>query len=562
MQKCEIFPGFLDAFARDLGVSPLSTLSPKGLKEYRDSVLSGLLTTGSECESTVRDLRYCEFFAKARAVIPGFEPESTIPSFVAQQYRPTPIHADEPELDAFRTVLDRIVGPGVQVKDLVRAMRHGPGTTASGVMSVDKWLALRVEGHDPLIEAADPLQRLVTRSVGTKVSNNFSFTNRYMEVPKTLWKNRGICAEQVWNQFVQQGIGRILARRLRPFTDISKQWNNIVAAQRPGWVTIDLSAASDSISVELFEWYDPNFGGATFGPEDVVKIQTLMDHYRSHWCAVPRSIDDEEGLIELSSFATMGNGFCFPLLTAVCIAIATIAAGRASGITPRGVARLPQGQLRKLFTENASVYGDDIVVSPSTYPYLLYYLAIFGFEVNAAKSSAINSRLKETCGAFILDGHVHTDMLRLRDCTTETISSITGLVDLQRRAYERGLRRTAGFAAEVVQTFANQGLYDFHDPESCLTDRTAFDSTLVLFSNTRVTTRPRMVLEKKGKRPNYQKTMVEVWKQDWPTRTLALGDGVAWAQSLWSDHCSAVTAEPLSFRKDVVLRRVSIPTHW
>lgn len=542
------FPDLLDVVARDLGRKSLSHLSPKELKQARNDVLSGLLSADN-CGSSLQDLQYVEFFAKAKVNARGFEPESPLPCFIDFQTKnwkhpvgtSAYLSASDKELDTYQSLLRRLVGGPVLASDLVRAMRHGPGTTFSGLRSYDKWLQTR--GRHLLSDLMDPLNRLPLPPHGGMQ------TSKFMEVPKTMWVNRGICAEEAHLQFVQQGIGRILARRLRPFADVSKQWNNIQAAMRDGWCTLDLSMASDSVTTDHVPLHWSEHDPATRLEESSkLDLIELMWRYRSQWVLVhPRN--EEAGLIELSSFCTMGNGFCFPLLTASSIAIVLMAICQEYSVSPYA----PMPKLRTLFHENASVYGDDIVVSPRILPWTRWYLARMGFTLNVSKSSEPQARLKETCGAFILDGKAYTNFIRLRDGSLSSIDSYLHLADLQRRAHERGWRRTARYLHETIVSRC-QGLADSVNPDVGLVDRTCFDSTLVTFSSTETAVR--------RYQKRYHRTVVDVLKKETPLRDVNLGDTVAWAHALWSEkYVSAFTAEP-DLSKEACLRIRTVPTHW
>jgi len=89
----------------------------------------------------------------------------------------------------------------------------------------------------------------------------------------------------------------------------------------------------------------------------------------------------------------MGNGFTFPLETAI-FASAVKAVYQLKGITPRlGDAR----------TQNAAVFGDDIVVRKDCYDATIALLQRLGFSVNVTKSFN-DGTFRESCGYDYYDG--------------------------------------------------------------------------------------------------------------------------------------------------------------
>lgn len=194
-------------------------------------------------------------------------------------------------------------------------------------------------------------------------------SNKVSFVPKTALTHRSIAVEPLLNTYIQKGVDSYLRRFLFKWgIDLRSQEKNQELA-RFGSVTnslstMDLSAASDSISINLVKlllppaWYD------------------LLNSLRSP----EMRIDGTES--RYHKFTSMGNGFCFPLETiifAACVRQFT----------------------RK--TSEYAVYGDDIVVPKVHFDSLRRLLSFLGFETNVAKSFK-DGPFRESCGSDWYDG--------------------------------------------------------------------------------------------------------------------------------------------------------------
>lgn len=190
------------------------------------------------------------------------------------------------------------------------------------------------------------------------------------QVPKTSFINRTIAIEPLCNMYIQLGIGDYMSRRLRALgIDLRDQSINQKAAKDAyckNLATIDLSAASDSISLNLIKtlfchpvlepWYD------------------FMYDVRSH------AYEYEGEVKPFEKWSSMGNGFTFPLETMIFWCIA---------------------QLSK--PEFLTVYGDDIIISQSCAAELIENLEYFGFSVNHEKTFT-EGKFYESCGKEFYEG--------------------------------------------------------------------------------------------------------------------------------------------------------------
>jgi len=197
--------------------------------------------------------------------------------------------------------------------------------------------------------------------------------NKIVMVPKTAKTHRTIAIEPLLNGYVQKGVDLFMRSCLKAYgIDLSDQTRNQKLARIGSsgefntFVTIDLSSASDSIAIETVrdllppEWF--NF---------LCRIRS--PRYESAW-----------GSGTYEKFASMGNGFCFPLETLIFASLC-VAANVATG------------------EREFSVYGDDIIVRQSAALLTIELLARYGFETNVDKTF-IFGPFRESCGADFVNG--------------------------------------------------------------------------------------------------------------------------------------------------------------
>jgi hypothetical protein len=209
--------------------------------------------------------------------------------------------------------------------------------------------------------------------------------NRLTFVPKSRLISRTICTEPILNMFFQKGIGDVITKRLKEVfcINLSDQPGKNAALARIGsetgeFGTIDLSSASDSISISL--------------------LRQILPRQPFEWlmrCRSPRTTLPGGKEIELHMISSMGNGFTFPLQTMIFSALVT-AAYRISGL------KLQKPRARA--AGNFAVFGDDIIVDRRVYDSVVNCLEILGFAVNRDKSFNEGS-FRESCGSDFIRGH-------------------------------------------------------------------------------------------------------------------------------------------------------------
>lgn len=208
-------------------------------------------------------------------------------------------------------------------------------------------------------------------------------SSKVMTVPKNDRTSRTICVEPSLNMFIQLGLGSCIEDVLQRShnIDLSTQpdINRAMAcegSQNAKFCTIDLKQASDLIPRKFVEWLLP--------PE----VYRALEFARSEYFTLP---DGTEHRFEM--FASMGNGFTFPLQTLI---FATLV--RAT-YTCLGIKPIKTGTLR-----NYAVFGDDIVCLSDTYHIIRQVLSRVGAIVNDDKSFAVGG-FRESCGSDFFNGH-------------------------------------------------------------------------------------------------------------------------------------------------------------
>lgn len=194
--------------------------------------------------------------------------------------------------------------------------------------------------------------------------------NKIAFVPKTVKIERPIAVEPLLNGFIQKGIDLEMRDSLRSVgLDLTDQTKNQKLAREgslddslDGFVTIDLSSASDSIATEVvrnllpYDWF------------------RLLDGVRS------ANYMDDSGVIHgYHKFCSMGNGFCFPLETLIFAAACSACDCGIPG-------------------QDFLVYGDDIIVRKRYAEDVIALLGELGFAVNTGKTY-LDGPFRESCGS-------------------------------------------------------------------------------------------------------------------------------------------------------------------
>lgn len=225
--------------------------------------------------------------------------------------------------------------------------------------------------------------------------------SRLTAVPKNEDSVRIIAIEPSGNMFLQLALGACLEDILASVgLDIRLQQDKNKWLARLGSIddslaTIDLSAASDSISIELVrllftdDWFN-----------------AFMSCRSTH-----ASIDGNE--IELRMISTMGNGYTFPMMTLIFLSL-VYANRRVNHRGPR----------HWIDYKSTAVFGDDIIVPSTEATGLFNILEQAGFSVNTEKSFT-SGPFRESCGGDYYAGvQVTPFYVRSLNCDSEIYVAI------------------------------------------------------------------------------------------------------------------------------------------
>lgn len=191
---------------------------------------------------------------------------------------------------------------------------------------------------------------------------------KYASVPKNAKTNRSILIEPLINSYLQKGVGSYIREKLdRVGINLNDQSFNqhlaLLGSQTGEWSTIDLAAASDTISREVVKELLP------------CDWWFFLEDIRSPIAVLP---DGKKLLLE--KFSSMGNGFTFELESLIFFAIASVVS-----------------------EQLVQVYGDDIVVRSCDFDSVVAALNHFGFSVNPDKSFN-TGHFRESCGRDYFGG--------------------------------------------------------------------------------------------------------------------------------------------------------------
>lgn len=203
--------------------------------------------------------------------------------------------------------------------------------------------------------------------------------NRITFVPKNSRTDRSIAIEPCMNLYLQLGVDGFIRRRLKRWgVDLDDQRKNQALAWMGSkywtgedpFVTLDLAAASDSISLELCrlllppQWY-----------RYLIRLRSPVGECGGE-------------TISYEKISSMGNGYTFALESAIFTA------------TCYAVEKHLKGRFNK---DDVAVYGDDLIVRQSSALLVIQMLNRFGFTLNHEKSF-LQGPFRESCGADWFNG--------------------------------------------------------------------------------------------------------------------------------------------------------------
>lgn len=317
--------------------------------------------------------------------------------------------------------------------------KHGPGAVADLREGEDKYafpnwpnklgLLFPYERHaysreDMVLEHEKPLR-------------NHEPPARLLAVPKSLKAPRLITSEPTAHQFMQQGLMAWIRNNLpepyRICIDFKSQDPSrdaaLKASATEGWATIDLSSASDRLSLwtveRLFFVNKPLLRAL-----HATRTRWVRDHTKKD------ARSRERNCILLRKYAGQGNATTFPVQS---IAYATM------GITAilfeeyGKDCRLNPVRLRKA-AEKIRVFGDDIIIPSSAGLSMVRLLEFNQLQVNWEKTH-ISGSFRESCGMDAWRGTEVTPhyMQALTLPPNPKPDAVTSWLDVTNNAFQKGL---------------------------------------------------------------------------------------------------------------------------
>jgi len=317
--------------------------------------------------------------------------------------------------------------------DILHKARIGPGANikATGGDFYSKFFSSKLSCSDPALYRIyrHYASRFAEWSAAEKIRiEHFGDplvvqNSRLSFVPKNDKISRCICTEPTLNTYFQLGIGEYIEGRLSEVFGIllsDQQFKNRDLARlgsiTDGLSTIDLSSASDSISLKMLRYLLPS---------------DFLNHlikYRS-----PSTSVNGRDTFDLHMISTMGNGYTFPLQTMIFASV-VVACMRFRGIP-----------YDKSSSDTSwGVYGDDIICPRSCTADVIGTLRILGFSVNHDKTF-VEGPFRESCGSdFFMGSDIRGIYIKCLDTEASRYSAINQLI--------RFSTKTGIFFHETIRT--------------------------------------------------------------------------------------------------------------
>jgi len=392
--------------SRDLLLGYLRNRQWKSLLDWADTVTPQLYGSSASYFAEVQLSSLIKKYPFSEAEVEGLNPEAkAIEKFYAAEHRckrqnlklrlrRRRFNRYAQQWETARKYIQRVIGETPDIEECVSLSDfsqgaslgvHGSKTNIARKILSESWTCTataRPFANTALWDNIQTRDAILTGSVKCYDREEFNSIvkervtdvhyNKISFVPKTAKTHRSIAVEPLLNGMIQKGIDQFLRRKLLRFgIDLSDQSKNRLLAKmgsaggQDPYCTLDLAAASDSISIELVkdllppDWF-----------EFLYRIRST--HYLMPNSFLPQRYE---------KFCSMGNGFCFPLESLIFAAF-TYAVNVETSDKPY----------------DFSIYGDDIIIRQSGALFLKELLADAGFRLNTEKSF-ITGPFRESCGA-------------------------------------------------------------------------------------------------------------------------------------------------------------------
>lgn len=304
---------------------------------------------------------------------------------------------------------------GIDLSDITP--RHGPGAVSMKEIGPEKYdwsnmpqRLVNVYSYDYFVASYAHLCEVLSELRALPESEPSA---RLLTVPKDSRGPRVISCEPKEFQWIQQGImSKLVAwiehhpitRNHVRFTDQGVNGRLALTGSKNGdWATLDLSEASDRVSLEYVEKSFPEW------------VTTYILACRSLSTRLPSG-----ELVVMKKFAPMGSANCFPIL-----ALTVFTRLRVAGIT------------------QCHVYGDDVIVPKAQALLAIKTLEEIGLKVNTSKS-CMTGFFRESCGVDAYRGVNVTPMrIKHRWSSRPHPSAYVAWCSYANQLYVRGYIRAA-----------------------------------------------------------------------------------------------------------------------
>lgn len=219
-------------------------------------------------------------------------------------------------------------------------------------------------GGDPFVAFSKRLEGVVTLTHGSRLTT----------VRKNNSTDRAINVEPMGNMLLQRRVAGPLRGLLRDIGNDLEIGQQVHRSRISAAVaTIDFSAASDRISLDIVCRLFP------------ASVTRLLRKWRSQMCLV-------EGTYHLPrKLSSMGCGFTFEVMTLLLLSVA------------------------RVFDPEATVYGDDVIISNEHAARFIDVCNAIGMKVNTDKSF-VNAPFRESCGAYFHDAIGYIECYDIKWC--------------------------------------------------------------------------------------------------------------------------------------------------
>lgn len=398
-------PAFGKAFDQSLASGRMANIAgfsndgqiPKflsGIVCHIFDTLTGVLKDNAPVDHILSVRQVCYFFKK---FLPSDERDDYLAKLAVKDFNDveTSIGEVNPSLlERFEHVCSFLL-PEL---DLVQEheCKHGPGAVFEGYTANQKWS----EVYNRLLEFDDklvtigydlPASLLVESLDGDKFRKGdpVGTCARLVTVPKSCSALRTITVEPCLNQFVQQGLNntlrdhikkcKVLSRSLTLDSQKPNQELALEGSQAGNWCTIDLSSASDLLSLEVVK--------ACFARRPRF-LEALL-------ASRTPSVNDGRKTITLKKYAGMGNATTFPVQSIVFASLAITSIVSSSK-------KLSYSELCRA-ANNVRVFGDDIIIKTEHFQAFADWINSFGLKINQSKTFSIGN-FRESCGVDAYKG--------------------------------------------------------------------------------------------------------------------------------------------------------------